>query len=117
MRGAPITIRCDCGEARDVRYGHSWTCEACGKTWNTSQIPSEEYWGVMRRMRRYRLTVWGLTGLVLAIVLPLAVLVAFQLFVFAILILGGLYFYVLPRWRGKVLAQMRDRPSWKLRPE
>jgi hypothetical protein len=117
VRGTPITVRCDCGVSQPVRYGDRWTCPECGKTWNTQQIPAEEYWGTMRTMRRYQLTVWGITALVLAIVVPLSVLVAFQVFVFAILILGGLYFYVLPRWRGRVLNQMRDRPSWNLHPE
>ena len=117
MRGAPITIRCDCGDARPVAYGDRWTCARCGKTWNTAQIPAEEYWGLMRSVRRYRLLVWGVTAVVLAVIIPLSLLVAFQMFVFAILILGAFYFYLLPRWRGKVLAEMRDRPSWKLSPE
>lgn len=72
---------------------------------------------MMRAVRRYRLLVWGVTAVVLAIVIPLSLLVAFQMFVFAILVLGAFYFYLLPRWRGKVLAQIRDRPSWKLSPE
>lgn len=117
MRGAPITIRCDCGDVRPVHYGDRWTCARCGKTWNTAQIPAEEYWETMRALRRYRLLVWGVTLVVLAIVVPLSLLIAFQVFVFAILVLGAFYFYLLPRWRGKVLDQIRDRPTWKLSPE
>lgn len=117
MRGAPITIRCDCGEQRPVAYGEKWTCASCGRTWNTAQIPAEEYWGAMRALRRYQLTVWGITAAVIAVIVPLALLLAFQIFILAILVLGAFYFFVLPKWRGRVLARMRDRPSWNLRPE
>ena len=65
MRGAPITIRCDCGQVERVPYGQTWTCPDCGRRWNTEQIPAEEYWGIMREMRRYRLQVVGV-ALVLA---------------------------------------------------
>ena len=42
-RGPPITVTCDCGEKRHLRYGERWTCEKCGKTWNTNRIPVEQY--------------------------------------------------------------------------
>src|SRR5437870_2590340 len=42
MRRPPITIRCECGESRDVAYGELWRCERCGRSWNTQQIPAEE---------------------------------------------------------------------------
>jgi len=59
MRGPPITIRCECGEVRDVPYGERWRCEVCRRSWNTSQIPAEEYWDLMREMRRLRFSVIG----------------------------------------------------------
>src|SRR5512132_777091 len=61
MRGAPITIRCDCGQVERVPYGQTWTCPVCGRRWNTEQIPGEEYWGIMREMRNYRLQVVGVS--------------------------------------------------------
>lgn len=117
VRAVPITIRCDCGQQCPVAYGARWTCAGCGRTWNTAQIPEEEYRHTIRALRRYQLITWGITAAVLAVVIPLAIIVAFQVFVFAILILGGFYFYLLPKWRGRVLAQMRDRPTWNLHPE
>lgn len=117
MRGPPITIRCDCGAQRPVPYGERWTCPVCGKTWNTAQIPAEEYREVIRAARRYRLVVWAITAAIVAVLVPLAVLVAFQFFIFVILALGVLYFFVLPKWRGRVLNKMSGRPSWTLHPE
>ena len=54
MRGAQITIRCDCGDVGYAAYGERWVCPRCGRAWNTAQIPAEEYWGVMRDQRRDR---------------------------------------------------------------
>jgi len=116
VRGTAITIRCDCGAARPVHYGERWTCE-CGKTWNTAQIPAEEYWGTMRVMRRYRLRVWAISALVVAVLIPLALVFSYGLMILPIIVLGAFYFFVLPKWRGRVLAELRDRPSWNLHPE
>ena len=57
MRGAPITVGCDCGRVEYVAYGASWECPDCHRRYNTEQIPAEEYWGIMHEMRRYRLQV------------------------------------------------------------
>lgn len=117
MRGTPITIRCDCGEARPVAYGERWTCEACGRTWNTAQIPADEYWRVMRELRRYRWLITAICVVVVGTLLPLAVIVSYRFFILAMLILGASYFFGLPVWRRKVLERVRDRPTWKLSPE
>ena len=52
VRGALITIRCDCGGIGYVPYDVRWECPTCHRRWNTGQIPAEEYWGIMRGMRR-----------------------------------------------------------------
>ncbi len=71
MRGAQITVRCDCGDIGYVAYGERWVCRKCRRAWNTTQIPAEEYWGIMRDMRRLRLTVMGVA---LCLVVPIAAL-------------------------------------------
>jgi hypothetical protein len=60
MKGPPITVTCKCGDVRQVPYGETWPCERCGRRWNTSQIPADVYWGIMREMRNYRLIVIGI---------------------------------------------------------
>src|SRR5215467_2529554 len=74
VRGALITVRCDCGGIGYVPYGERWECPTCHRRWNTGQIPAEEYWGIMRDMRRMRISVI-LTAL--ALVAPVVVLAAF----------------------------------------
>ena len=55
MKGPPITVSCECGRSRLVAYGDTWTCDECGRRWDTNQIPQADYEGLLRRIRRYRL--------------------------------------------------------------
>src|SRR2546429_4755414 len=59
MRRPPITVKCECGESKEVPYGERWQCERCHRSWDTGQIPAAEYDGLLRRMRRYRLEAVG----------------------------------------------------------
>src|SRR5690242_910021 len=69
MRGARITVRCDCGAVGYVPYGERWQCDGCRRRWNTGQIPADEYWGIMRDMRKMRINV---LFTMLAITVPIA---------------------------------------------
>ena len=74
MRGAQITVRCDCGDIGYVAYGDRWVCRKCRRSWNTGQIPADEYWGIMRAMRQLRINVMAVA---LCMVLPIAALIPF----------------------------------------
>ncbi len=112
-----ITVRCDCGAVRYLGHGETWTCEACGKRWNTAQIPREEYERVVREVARYRRYAIGGIALAAGVLVPLGLLVnfVFLLLVPALLVL----------WTGIVSPQLKRRlwrrvgalPSWQLRPE
>ena len=80
-----ITLRCDCGAEGRAQHGERWVCPKCGRTYDTSQIPSEDYdaisrstaaiaWRLVDRVRdgsdRAR---GGVTGAVLPIFAGLAV--------------------------------------------
>lgn len=118
MKGPPISIRCECGAARELSYGERWACEQCGRTWDTSQIPAEEYAALLRPVRRYRLLVLGPPLVAAAVLIPLAVLVdvrfAFLLFVLVM----GFGLLVVPHLRRRASARVRgSTPRWSLRPE
>jgi hypothetical protein len=117
VRGAPITIRCDCGEVRSVGYGDRWTCDACGRRWNTTQIPADAYWGIMREMRRYRFSVFGMALAIAAVFALLGVFAGQQFFVLLPLALGFWFLWYMPLWRRKVRRRARNLPKWQLRPE
>jgi Flp pilus assembly protein TadB len=117
MRAPPIAIRCDCGEVRRIPYGERWRCHRCGRTWDTAQIPAEEYWTIMRDLRRLRLGVIA-TALGLALVFAvLALLVSPALFLLLPVILAGWFIWYMPWWRRKLRRRVRSLPTWNLRPE
>lgn len=117
MKGALITISCDCGRVARVSYGDRWTCEQCRRRWNTAQIPSEEYWGIMREMRRFRLTAI-LAALVLGVTFALlAFLVAQKLMLLLPVVIAAWYLIYMPRWRRRVRRRARSLPTWSLRPD
>ncbi|MGH2929888.1 MAG: hypothetical protein ACRDL8_16930, partial [Solirubrobacteraceae bacterium] len=65
-----ITLKCDCGEKRDLHYGERWSCESCGRTWDTRQIPRAEYEAVRRvRTKFVAIPVAMLLGVIVAVAL------------------------------------------------
>ncbi len=117
MRGALITITCNCGEINRVPYGDRWVCPTCGIKWNTGQIPADEYWGVMRRMRRFRLRVMSL-GLALGAAAVVLAVVYQPIIVLLVpgLIIGWQIWYM-PIWRRRVRKATRGLPGWSLTPD
>jgi hypothetical protein len=110
-------VACDCGELKHVPYGETWTCESCGRRWNTAQIPSDEYWGIMRDMRRMRLSVIGVAlGFTLVFGL-LGIFVSPGLFLLLPVVLPIWFIWYMPWWRRKLRQRVRDLPKWKLHPE
>ncbi len=98
-------------------YGETWQCESCGRRWNTAQIPAEEYWGIMREMRAYRLAVIGIAlgfGVTFAL---LAFLVAERLILLLPVVLAFWFIWFMPWWRRRLRRRARDLPTWKLSPE
>jgi Flp pilus assembly protein TadB len=117
MKAPPITIRCECGESRDVAYGEQWTCESCGRRWDTRQIPAEEYEGLLRRMRRARLLILAAALVLAAVIVPLIVFVSARFIGLAIFALFIWLFVIVPYWRRNVRREARSSPRWELSPE
>ena len=117
MRGPPITIRCDCGEAASLRYGETWQCPSCGRRWNTAQIPAEEYGGLTRELRRYKLFAVGVALAVLVAYVPLVVFVDEGIIFTAPILLAGLAILGGPFWKRRVRRAIAERPRWQLHPE
>jgi hypothetical protein len=117
VKPPPITIRCDCGESRQVPYGDRWQCEGCGKSWNTAQIPADEYHGILREMRRFRLSAIGFAIVIGVTFVVVTVLVSQSLFLLLPVVLSGWYIFYMPMWRRKVRRRARSLPTWQLHPE
>jgi len=117
-RGPPITLTCDCGERRYLRYGERWTCETCGKTWNTARIPIEQYAAIRGTQLRYRrvpiaISVFALAAVIACIVVGKAL---GGLIVVAVLATTWSMFFR-PLHRRKYREAIADLPSWQIEPE
>ncbi len=116
-RGPPITVRCQCGERRDLAYGEVWTCR-CGRRWNTAQIDAEEYGRLRRLQLRFR---------VLPICLGIGTSIlglfflftgnSFSLFVLLPVALLSWGMLLRPMHRRRYTAALGELPRWQLRPE
>ena len=117
VKGALITVKCDCGELTHLAYGEQWACPTCGRRWNTAQIPADEYWGLMKQMRNARLNLIRAVGLTVVIfgVLSVTINLGFLL-LFPIIISAWTLLYM-PQWRRKLRLKARAAPTWTLRPE
>src|SRR5262249_55089982 len=65
-KGPLVTVTCECGQRRELRYGERWQCEGCGRRFDTGKIPLEEYAAIRRTQVRYRLFPLG-AGLLLLV--------------------------------------------------
>lgn len=118
MRELPITLQCDCGELTAVGHGERWTCPDCGKTWDTSQIPRDEYDRLLASVRRYRLLIIGPPLALAAILVPLAIIVGIQ-YAFLLFVLAMAWgLLVVPRLRAKTTQRvLGNTRQWELHPE
>ncbi len=116
-RGPRITLTCECGERRDLRYGERWQCEQCGRTWDTHRIPVEEYAAIQRIQRRF-------------VVMPIVMLLVIVATVVLFVVYGRIYAFVLlplsltmwvlygrPVHRRRLRRALDRLPEWKIRPE
>ena len=117
MKAPPITIKCECGETKRVAYGQRWTCERCGRSWNTQQIPAEEYEGLLRRIRRHKIEVLAAAAIGAAVLIPLLVFVSGRFIGVVPMAMAAWLFLFLPYWRRRYRRPARNAPRWDLHPE
>lgn len=116
-KGPPITVTCECGERRDLRYGEVWRCETCGRRFNTNKIPVEEYTAIRRTQIRYRLfpLIAGLILLAAMIVFWVAGR-AFTVLVFGAFLLASWGMLGRPFFRSRYRKKLRQNlPTWNIK--
>ncbi len=117
-RGPPITVTCECGERRHLRYGERWRCEKCGKTWNTNRIPVEQYAAIRATQLRFRRIPLAIS--IVALIAAVASIIAGQaigglLLVAVVATTWSMFFR--PLHRRKYRAALAELPTWKIKPE
>jgi hypothetical protein len=118
LGGPPIAVTCECGVKRDMRYGDVWTCEQCGRRWDTRQIPREQYEQVRRTQLRFRVlpVAVGLVVAALAIFFSLTGNV-FSVFFLLPVAMTGWFAFLRPVHRRRYRRAIADLPRWQLHPE
>jgi hypothetical protein len=116
-RGPRITLTCDCGERRDLRYGERWQCEQCGRAWDTHRIPAADYAAIRSIRRRF-------------VVIPVVMLLVVVATVVLFMVYGRVYAFVLlpmaltiwsmygrPIHRRRLRRALDRLPKWNITPE
>lgn len=116
MSKPPITITCECGQKKKVAYGATWQCDQCQRSWNTQQIPLEDYDRLLRRIRRHKLEAVGSGVIAVAIFAPLVVLNARFILLLPPAMMIWLFVF-LPYWRRRYRRTASTAPLWQLHPE
>ena len=97
--------------------GGTWTCERCGRVWDTQQIPAAEYRARVRRMRLFRLEPLALLAFGVAVFAPLVAFVDRGLIFLAGTLAFAFIIFYMPFWRRRVRRAVDDAPKWELNPE
>ena len=115
-KGPPITVTCECGERRELRYGERWQCERCGLRYDTNQIPLEEYAALRRDRVRDRI-VPTIVFLAVGCVVLVFVLVGRPLGAIVVAPLVGFFWgaFVRPARRRRQYRAIAERPRWTIK--
>jgi hypothetical protein len=117
-RGPLITLTCKCGERRYLRYGESWKCEQCGRTWNTLRIPQEQYAEIRRAQLRFRRVPLAISALSLAC---LVTFIALGRAAGGLILVGfaatAWSMFVRPLHKRRYRKALAKLPSWEIEPE
>jgi hypothetical protein len=117
-RGPRITLTCHCGEREYLQYGERWTCEKCGRTWDTQRIPLDEYLALRRVQLRYRRIPIAVSAVALACVVGFLVagkgLAGLVVVAFA---LTAWSMFARPLHRRRYREAIAQLPSWDIEPE
>lgn len=118
LRGPPLTITCACGDQAKLRFGEAWTCEGCGRHWDTGRIPREEYNEIRRMQLHYRMlpVLLGLLVLALAAFFTLTGSPGSVVLLLPIALLGWFTFMRGPH-RRRYREAIATRRKWTLRGE
>lgn len=115
--GPPVSITCSCGSKASVRFGTNWTCDSCGRAWDTSRIPRSEYNQIRWTQLRFRAVPVAL-GLAVVAIAAFFTLTGNATGVVPLLPVALLSWYLLrgPH-RRRYARAIEKRHSWTLRGE
>jgi hypothetical protein len=111
-------LTCKCGERRYLHYGESWTCEKCGRSWNTLRIPIEQYAEVRRTQLRFRRIPLAVSLISLACVIAFVVMGrAFGGLILVAFAATAWSMFVRPLHKRRYREAIAKLPSWEIEPD
>ena len=115
-KGPPITVKCECGEKRELHYGERWRCEGCGRNYDTNQIPVDEY-ASLRLNRVHDRILPTAVFAALAGAITVFVLIGRPLLAIVVVPTVGFVWgsFVRPARRRRQYQEIAERPRWKIR--
>jgi hypothetical protein len=117
VRNGPlITVTCECGEKKLLRYGERWQCDGCGRRFDTSNIPLEEYAAIRRRQLRHRIVPLS-SGLLLlaAVIVSFIAGRAWGALVAVPFLFASWNLFVRPYFRSRYRRSLaNDTPTWTI---
>ncbi|HUO73371.1 MAG TPA: hypothetical protein VMU39_21555 [Solirubrobacteraceae bacterium] len=117
-KGPRITITCKCGERRYLHYGERWTCEKCGRSWNTQRIPIEQYAELRKAQLRYRRIPIAMS--VLSLICVVAFIIAGRAVAGLIIVAFAATawsMFARPIYRRKYRQAIAHVPTWEIEPD
>jgi hypothetical protein len=116
-KGPLITVKCECGERRDLHYGEQWTCEGCGRRYDTNKIPMEEYAAIRRTQLRYRMIPLGASLLLLAAMIGFFIAGrAFSAIVAVTFLIAAWAIFGRPFFRSRYRKSLSNNlPKWEIK--
>jgi hypothetical protein len=116
LKGPPITLTCECGTHRELAYGERWECDSCGRVYDTTRIPPDQYEQIRKLSLRYR-SIPVLFGALIALLAIFFTLTGNIFGVFFLLPVGLISWFVFlrPLHRKRYRAAIKTLPRWELR--
>ena len=115
-RGPPITVTCECGEKRELRYGERWRCEDCGRRYDTSRIPVQEYAALRRDRVHDRILPSAIFAFALAVAIVSVAVGRPPAPIVIVPTIGFLWgSFIRPKRRRRRLKAIAERPRWQIR--
>ncbi len=116
--GPRITLTCKCGEVNYLQYGEEWTCDKCGKHWNTRKIPLEDYMAIRHaQLRSRRIPIIVSTMSLICIVAFIVAGKAFGGLILVAFAATAWSMFVRPFHKRKYREAIAKLPSWEIEPD
>lgn len=110
-----LVVDCTCGTKGSVLPSATWSCPSCGRMWETSAVPAEEYRSVVRSVTRAKWLAASGVIVTTAVFVPLVVFVSHGLVVPGFVVLAIWYFWFLPSHRKRVRRIYLSLPRWEIK--